>query len=480
MEPHVNIHNRPRTLSLRALLSVALILLLSLSLGGAFEYLRSREQAQQQASEMGLLFGRSSSILIQPLVLADDRISLNFLFNELAAQPLINGLRLTAPDETLIALAGQPQGRSHSLELVQGDEVIGKLTYWTNPAPFERLLHQQLLETGLLLGGSLLLTALLLAFSLRRPEPEATLADTPDSRDADTPPADTTSGNRDAIPTFNFDEDEEPAETTKPDQPTVATAVTRTEPPAKEAEQSSPPASQEMPPLSTAGTAREPRLDMDELVSLLKPEQDEARMPSFTPPTSPADLTDDSDEAMVPDTEELALEEHGAEEDATGARPNPLELGNEEQLGLYSFEHELELMLTPEEAGYLLLIDTRSAHSDNVDEKERTALLKNYRILANSVARIYGGHIEALEDGNLPGRWQPATAVHRSGCQRRSRGECGLLRHAVHSSVQAVQPESDPCLQAGDESAHGIGQRLTGAGGPDAGGGPLPDPHHPE
>jgi len=401
MEPHVNTHNRPRTLSLRALLSVALILLLSLSLGGAFEYLRSREQAQQQASEIGLLFGRSSSILIQPLVLADDRISLNFLFNELAAQPLINGLRLTAPDETLIALAGQPQGRSHSLELVQGDEVIGRLTYWTNPTPFERLLHQQLLETGLLIGGSLLLTALLLAFSLRRPEPEAALADIPASREADTPPADTTPGNRDAIPTFNFDEDEETeetAETAKPDQPAMAAADTRTEP---AAEQSSPPASQEMPSLAAAETAREPRLDMNELVSLLKPEQDETRMPSFTPPTSPADLTDNSDEAMVPDTEELALEEHRAEEDPAESRPNPLELGDEEQLGLYSFEHELELMLTPEEAGYLLLIDTRSAHSDNVDEKERTALLKNYRILANSVARIYGGHIEALEDGNL-------------------------------------------------------------------------------
>lgn len=405
MEPHVNTHNRPRMLSLRALLAVAFILLLSLSLGGAFEYLRSREQAQQQASEMGLLFGRSSSILIQPLILADDRISLNFLFNELTAQPLINGLRLTAPDETLIALAGQPQGRSHSLELVQGDEVIGKLTYWTNPAPFERLLHQQLLETGLLLGGSLLLTALVLAFSLRRPKPASTRPAPPTGPEAAPARTDTTAGDPDAIPAFNFDEGDagtpEPAGAASPDR----TAVAAEDCPEPAADQStSPAAPDESLPAETEASAappREPRLDMDELVSLLKPEQDEARMPSFTPPAPPSDLTEDSDEAMVPDTEELALEEQAAEADTPRPHLVPIEPSDEEQLGLYSFEHELELMLTPEEAGYLFLIDTRSAHSDNVDEDERTALLKNYRILANSVARIYGGHIETLKDGNL-------------------------------------------------------------------------------
>jgi len=392
MEPNVNIHSRPRVLSLRALLSVALILLLSLTLGGVLTYLRSQEQAQQQANETGLVFGRSSSILIQPLILADDRISLNFLFNELTAQPLINGLRLTAPDETLIALSGQPQGRSHSLELVQGDEVIGKLTYWTNPEPFARQLHQQLLEIALLVGGSLLLAALLLAFSLRRPE--ATATEPPRSTpEPDTPAPGPNADNRDRIPPFNLDDMGAPAEASRPESE-AATAETSAPGDAPQT------AARQASTAAGTDTASEPRLDMDELVSLLKPEQETARMPSFTPPASPEDKMSDGDAALVPDTEELTLEEHDSEDTAT-PRHNPLEPGNEEQLGLYTFEQELELMLAPEEAGYLLLIDTRSAHSDNVDEKERSALLKNYRILANSVARIYGGHIEALEDGNL-------------------------------------------------------------------------------
>lgn len=442
MEPHVDTRNSPRMLPLRALLSVALILLLSLSLGGVLEYLRSSEQARRQASEVGLIFGRSSAILIQPLVLADDRISLNFLFNELAAEPLISGLRLTAPDQTLIALAGQPKGKGHTLELVQGDEVIGQLTYWPDPAPFELLLQQQLLETALLLAASLMLTAVLLGFSLRRqPLPTQTEAE-PDFREVarELTPATT----RDSIPAFNFDDmDTEPPHRSttlvrpkdtdiKPD-PATAEPLSAPEPapqqPRVDAEAENkaalerqdhkasadiamePPTREPEPELETEPEAeppyrfdnrREPGFDTDELVSLLKPERDDARMPSFIPQVPQiTDLADDSDEAMVPDTDEMELDEHSTEDEHTPLRPNPLKLSDEEQLGLYSFEHELELMLTPDEAGYLLLIDTRSAHSDNVEDEERNALLKNYRTLANSVARIYSGSIEALSDGNL-------------------------------------------------------------------------------
>jgi hypothetical protein len=378
MEPHVDTRNSPRMLSLRALLSVALILLLSLSLGGVLEYLRSSEQARQQASEIGLIFGRSSAILIQPLVLADDRISLNFLFNELAAEPLISGLRLTAPDQTLIALAGQPQGKGYTLELVQGDEVIGQLTYWPDPAPFEQLLQQQLLETALLLAASLMLTAVLLGFSLRRqPLPTQTEAE-PNFREVARELTPATA--RDNIPAFRFDD----MNTVPPECGPELETEPEAEPPCH------------------VDDHREPSFDTDELVSLLKPERDDDRMPSFTPQVPRiSDPADDADEAMVPDTDEMELDEHGTEEKQTPLRPNPLKISDEEQLGLYSFEHELELVLTPNEAGYLLLIDTRSAHSDNVEDEERNALLQNYRTLANSVARIYSGSIEALSDGNL-------------------------------------------------------------------------------
>lgn len=482
MEPKDIPQQSTSTLSLRALLSAALILLLSLALSGTFEYLRSRDHAAQQASELSLMFGRSSAILIQPLVLADDRISLNYLFNELAGQPMINGLRLTAPDQTLIALAGQPQGRGHTLELAQGDEVIGQLTLWSNAQPFAASLHQQLYEIALLLAGSLGITAILIGFSLK----QRTRLDAPEAPSFGEVARQVV--NRDSIPEFDFSQppeqasspapDKSPAEktevkaedkpapvkpapapkpasddipaldlpprTTAPEPPIVpesrvaeapekplteaprtaetparpAEAEFETEPslsstsdsavhfePEEEAktEPEPEPALEPVPSQAATSGRREPSFDTDDLVSLLKPEQAAERMPRFTPKPVGHVEDDDSDEAMVPDMELTELDSSPREtlDESQDDSDNPLRLSDEEQLGLYTFEQELEMLLTPEEAGYLFLIDTRSAHSENLDGPEREALLKNYRTLANSVARIYSGRLEALKDGNL-------------------------------------------------------------------------------
>ena len=482
MEPKDIPQQSTSTLSLRALLSAALILLLSLALSGTFEYLRSRDHAAQQASELSLMFGRSSAILIQPLVLADDRISLNYLFNELAGQPMINGLRLTAPDQTLIALAGQPQGRGHTLELAQGDEVIGQLTLWSNAQPFAASLHQQLYEIALLLAGSLGITAILIGFSLK----QRTRLDAPEAPSFGEVARQVV--NRDSIPEFDFSQppeqasspasDKSPVENTEvkaedkpapvkpapapkpasddipaldipprttapepaavsesrvaeaPDKP-LTEAPRTAETPARPAEaefetehalsstsdsavhfepeeetKADPepePTPEPVPsPAATSGR-REPSFDTDDLVSLLKPEQAAERMPRFTPKPVGHVEDDDSDEAMVPDMELTELDSSTREtlDEPQDDSDNPLRLSDEEQLGLYTFEQELEMLLTPEEAGYLFLIDTRSAHSENLDGPEREALLKNYRTLANSVARIYSGRMEALKDGNL-------------------------------------------------------------------------------
>ncbi|GAA0696141.1 hypothetical protein GCM10009104_25120 [Marinobacterium maritimum] len=451
MKPTVDTSTRTSSLPLRTLLSVALVLLLSLLLGGVFEYLRLQERAADQATEVSRAFGRSSAILIQPLVLSDDRISLNYLLNELTNQPLINGVRLTAPDQTLIALAGTPQGRLHTLELVQSEVPIGQLSVWSNTETFSTPLRNQLLESALLLAMCLGIAAVLIVLSLRRNTSEASATEPSfaEVKAAFEQPRDS-----DRIPDFHFDQDSEPA-AAPPAHADALTSLTATAPPAPASsapapESVTPPAEPEPeedrlpaftaiepdaaptveleaePPRQQAHAEQPSRdadavatdrdqLDTGELVSLLKPERSGASMPRFTPRAPGADpLEEDRDEAMVPDlgsaTDNFTFDEQGPTErgptergptNTADSRPNPLQLSDEEQLGLYSFEHELELMLTPEEAGYLLLIDTRSAHSDNVDEEERAQLLRNYRTLANSAARIYSGTISALKDGNL-------------------------------------------------------------------------------
>ncbi len=459
MKPTADTSATPTTnLSLRTLLSVSLVLLLSLLLGGVFEYLRLQERAADQAAETSRAFGRSSAILIQPLVLSDDRISLNYLLNELTNQPLINGVRLTAPDQTLIALAGSPQGRLHTLELVQSEVPIGQLSVWSNPETFSTPLRNQLLESALLLAMCLGIAAVLIVLSLRRntSEPRATEPSFAEVKAAFEQPRDS-----DRIPDFHFDRDSEtaaplaspadmttatmlgqsipaqtepapapapavkPEVTTEPLQPEqepklerrpeedalpAFTAIESDVMPAVESTIEAKPqqqasATEQVPRDADVAATDRDQLDTGELVSLLKPERSDASMPRFTPRAPGADpLEEDRDEAMVPDlssaSDDFTFDERGPT-NTTDIRPNPLQLSDEEQLGLYSFEQELELMLTPEEAGYLLLIDTRSAHSDNVDEEERAQLLRNYRTLANSAARIYSGEISALKDGNL-------------------------------------------------------------------------------
>jgi hypothetical protein len=459
----------PLSLPLRTLVFLFLVLLLGLLLGGTFEYLRLQERASEQASEVSLAFGRSSAILIQPLVLSDDRISLNYLLNELARQPLINGLRLTAPDQTLIALAGDPQGRMHTLELVQSEVPLGQLTVWSNADIFSAPLRAQLFEVGLLLALTLGLTTLLLALSIRRslPLPAASEPSFAEIKAAFEQPRES-----DRIPEFDFSKDSEPAPNTASQAtppaprteadhpsapvsdntaPTAEAAFTRAssdtdaspipadEPPheldqpATAAERASDASRMDTQPepqgdnQNTTANADErdwdrDQLDNDELVSLLKPERSSDLIPRFTPRTHETDilpeetLPEDGSEAWAADrapkpaaTADLgisAVRQDTAEDDFSideraDARTRPMPFSQDEPLELYPFEQELELTLAAEEAGYLLLIDTRSAHSDNVDEDERDQLLRNYRTLANSAARIYSGEISALKDGNL-------------------------------------------------------------------------------
>ncbi|GAA0791337.1 hypothetical protein [Marinobacterium sediminicola] len=433
MKPTAETANRTSSLPLRTLLSVSLVLMLSLLLGGTFEYLRLQDRAAEQANEISRAFGRSSAVLIQPLVLSDDRISLNYLLNELTRQPLINGMRLTAPDQTLIALAGDAQGRMHTLELLQGDVPLGQLTLWSNAAAFSTPLRDQLLETALLLFLCLTGAATLIALSLRRntSSERATEPSFAEVKAAFEQPRDS-----DRIPDFTFDLDSDPEPLTEtstpqpgrsaPARPSQTTGESSSIPaigPAPDVEQGAEPmpADSDAPPDlqselesleksaaedSAANGNKQDQLDTGELVSLLKPERSDDSIPRFTPRAPGADLPeDDVDEAMVPSLgsatdDDFTVDELGPAEPAN-TRLNPLQLSDEEQLGLYTFEQELELLLTPEEAGYLLLIDTRSAHSDNVEDEERNQLLRNYRTLANSAARIYSGEISALKDGNL-------------------------------------------------------------------------------
>jgi hypothetical protein len=140
-------------------------------------------------------------------------------------------------------------------------------------------------------------------------------------------------------------------------------------------------------------------LDQQELIALLKPDQ-EARMPHFVP--QPIEPTGSAVNAKRPAPEEaFEVDEHEPSERPVHT-PAPFKPArSEEQLDLYTLEHQLELTLPPEEAAYLIYIDATSGHSDYVEPELHELLLSMYEQLLKQVSGIYGGEITIHATGDM-------------------------------------------------------------------------------
>lgn len=378
----------------RQLLPVALVLLLCLCLSTLLLYSAARSSVEQQAREYGQALGRSTAILVQPLLLADDRISLNYLFNELSEHPRVDGLQLMNPQGLTLAVAGEQEGLKQTLELARGDQLLGELSLWINPRISWQPTQQLLLQAGALALASIGLALATLALTLRRrraaPQGTANFREVaaqvapdllPEAEDAD------------SIPTLQPAAADRVEPTDAPLAPQVATWLQDSQAPAEPATDESP--YPNIQPAPEAAVAE--RDDASDLVDLLRPSQDVEEMPPFTPSSY---RDEEAEEAIAPEMDSVELEEEDAQEPSPPSRPSPL-ASTEEQLGLYTLEQELELMLSAEDAGYLFLIDASSARSENLNDEEHGRLMRPYRTLANSVAHIYDGRIETTEQGDL-------------------------------------------------------------------------------
>ncbi|GGC03943.1 hypothetical protein GCM10011352_32730 [Marinobacterium zhoushanense] len=495
-----------QSVTLRQLLPVAAVLLLCLALSAGVLIYGAKASAEQDARRYGQSLARSTAIVIQPLLLADDRISLNYLFNELNAQTQVNGLHLTDARKLPVAVAGEQRGLEQKLELIRGDETLGELTLWVDSGHGWTLLKDLLLEAGVLAllsiaAGMLtlwirlrpkaekapdtptadfgqLVSSLTPSAAVQAPAPAPTPAEEsewdedPDAlplldeendeareiqaRDIQVreeefelpvldeefdnlPSSELESEIEEGTPPFAEEEQEEQEEydefaepepesedevglapevdtwlkspmsldideqapdsgltASRDDEPTEREPSWHSEAPAEQDDQEI--------EIQTTETAAD-RDDNRELVELLRPSRNQERMPPFTPSAS---RDPDSDEAIAPeieDSDQVEFDDSDSTTETEPARPRlsivPPLGAREEQLGLYTLEHELELMLGADEAGYLFLIDASSAHSENLEEDERLQLMKPYRTLANSVAHIYGGRVEPTSEGDL-------------------------------------------------------------------------------
>ncbi|MDI3323019.1 hypothetical protein QKW35_01405 [Pontibacterium granulatum] len=340
-------NNRPAIFSARSLsLFAAVVFLGCLLLGGGYLWFASNQQAEAETRGLGHSLAKQTTFLIRPLILADDRISTNYLLQELAELEHVTGLQLTDAQDQVIARAGENEGISIQRQMVQQERRIGTLTLWLAPKPLQQVMQRQLLLALLIALISASLTAIVLWYRCRAADDAMSLAQGEVSED--TP----------------VDEPEEERQAT----------------------------------------------ENRDLVELLRPEPAQPT-PQLAPTHSteaeeaPADADEYAETDTEVDTTAIELEEQPLTQKAQQpvAKENPLRRRgrDEEQLTLYSFEHEMELMLTAEDAAYLLYIDATSAHAEYADASERDELLAIYTQLAAQVAHIYSGQLEILKNGDL-------------------------------------------------------------------------------
>lgn len=431
---HLSAESRTRPVIAAA---AVLCLLMLLTLGAL--YTLAKSQATQQVEAQAERLANSVETLVTPLMISDDRVSLNFIVNQLVDDPSLRGIRLTDTQALALAVAGEPAELKLTREIRPNDEFLGELTLWIDPLPTLSLLKSQLIYVGLALGVALLISALVYRYtpsSSAVAEDEADFDDelaqhyTPESEaeaESEMPTDDQAeegkAGSREASTFSASDDDADDADDAGDEENTedsdaplsfdeLAQSDERIEPSfAGLGAEPEPGFDEGDEPLDVSATlkvpaidsvpvikSRVPETDSDDdsvdLVGLLRPEQNSAAMPKFKP--SQMQPLSDSEE---PESEELEISIPVPMNRPSSSKKLPII--NEEQLDLYSLEQELDLILSPDNAGYLILIDTTSAHSPNLDSEELAQIRRTYRTLANSVARIYFGKVEALGEDLL-------------------------------------------------------------------------------
>lgn len=441
---HLSAGSRARPV-IAAALSLCLLMALAL---GTLLYL-AKSQATEQVEAQAQRLANSVETLVTPLMISDDRVSLNFIVNQLVDDPSLRGIRLTDTQNLALAVAGEPAELKLTREIRPNDEFLGELTLWIDPLPTLSLLKSQLAYVGIALLIALVVAALVYRYTPataaydededqdgRETSFEEELAQAYDSEtpqhetdgdysqdeESETEPA--VEQNSDSKSEFEAQEHPSQQPSAKfisheagedPDAPVsfedlapqqekiepsfnsldISDSVDEGDEPLDVSATLKAPEPQSVPVVKSQVSKAQDDERVD-LVGLLKPEHNAESMPKFKPSQMQPLSDSDSEE---PESEELEISIPVPMN--TPPRSKKLPIINEEQLDLYSLEQELDLILSPDNAGYLILIDTTSAHSPNLDSEELSQIRRTYRTLANSVARIYYGKVEALGDDLL-------------------------------------------------------------------------------
>ena len=142
--------------------AIALVLLFSSTLIGS--YLLAKNAAENEALKQAKIWSNSASMLVAPLILSKDLVSLNFVTNQIADDPFVAGILITDSQTMRLAAAGKQEGVHTAKSIAPNNETIAQLEVWIDPTPVQQQLNYQ---TGLISSGAIV-AFLLSLFIYRR------------------------------------------------------------------------------------------------------------------------------------------------------------------------------------------------------------------------------------------------------------------------------------------------------------------------
>lgn len=142
--------------------AIALVLLFSSTLVGS--YLLAIKAAENEALKQAKIWSNSASMLVAPLILSKDLVSLNFVTNQIADDPFVAGIQITDSQTMRLAAAGNQEGVHTAKSIAPNNETIAQLEVWIDPTPVQQQLNYQ---TGLISSGAII-AFLLSLFIYRR------------------------------------------------------------------------------------------------------------------------------------------------------------------------------------------------------------------------------------------------------------------------------------------------------------------------
>lgn len=419
-------------------LSLGIVLLVGFIVSILYMHLATSRQAVHETQIIGQNIAKQSELLIRPLLLSDDRVSLNYLLSELTQLEYVGGLHVQDANGFTLARAGKSSQQTLQQQLIQQEKTIGTVTIWLDSGPVEQLLRSQLWP---LLIIAIFTAILLLTTSWFFTRSDKFISESSaDEEEKFEPSFSDTLATQTPVESTQTSSEAAPVIRPSVEAENLVQDITETRP--ETGPETTPEAISEV---QAPNQKASDLLHTHELVDLLKPAPStQQQMPKFEHQPQQLDET----ETVANTVETLVFEEEpvNAQETHTPMRENPLLKSmserHEEQLDLYSFEQELELILTPQDAIYLFYIDANTASSDNMEPDEKATLLNVYHHLAKQVARIYNGACEQLPNKDILLRFELRDEKDSHGINALCAGQLFnlLYKGFNHSRIRGFQP----------------------------------------